>query len=155
MQWKKERKDGAEEIEEFLSPVARGQGLALIELSCARHKGSVAVRAVIFKRGGVGIDDCSHFHRAITARLELSFPGQDVSVEVSSPGIDRLIRDGAEFAHYTGCPVKCYLASASDWKYGILERVTETSIDIKGIHGMETLNYAEIAKAKLDSKAAE
>ncbi|MDR2468668.1 MAG: ribosome assembly cofactor RimP [Spirochaetaceae bacterium] len=155
MLWKKERKDGGAELELALEPVAKGLGLSLVELIVSRHRGTVHVRAVVFKREGVGIDDCSRFHRAITPRLELAFGEAELSIEVSSPGIDRLIRDGAEFVHYIGCPIKWYNVELADWSYGIVERVTETFIEIKGIDRMETLTYERIAKAKLDSKAAE
>jgi ribosome maturation factor RimP len=154
MLWKRARKNGADEVEALLEPVGRGLELSLVELNVSRHKGSAQVRAVVFKRGGLGINDCAQFHRAITPRLELVFGADDLHIEVSSPGIDREIREGAEFEHYVGCPVACYPAGGPDWRGGVLERVTETFIEIKGKEGMEKLEFADIAKAKLDSKAA-
>jgi ribosome maturation factor RimP len=154
MLWKKERKDGSEDIERLLAPVADGLDLVLVEITLARHRGSVQVNAIVFKHGGIGIDDCSRFHRAITPRLELSFPEQDIHIEVSSPGINRIIRDGTELAKYTGSPVKFYSTELSDWIGGTLEHVTDTYIKIKGTNGMETLNLENVAKAMLDSKAA-
>ena len=113
--------------------------------------GTVQVRAVVYKRGALGTDDCSAAHRAIMPRLELAFPGMDLYVEVSSPGIDRLIKDGTEFTHYRGRAVRCYRMDISDWTAGILESVDENGIFLKGKEGSMRLEYEIIGKAKLDS----
>jgi ribosome maturation factor RimP len=116
----------------------------------SRHRGSVQVRAVIYNGGRVGTEDCSRVHRAITPRLELAFEQQDVYLEVSSPGIDRLIKDGAEFRHYIGKVVRCYRTDISDWTIGVLESADENEIVIKTNEEAVRLGFDIIAKAKLD-----
>jgi ribosome maturation factor RimP len=140
-----------------LETILRGLGLELIELSVFRSKGrkgspgTVQVRAVVYNGARpVGLDDCSRAHHAIAPRLELAFSGQDLYVEVSSPGIDRLIKDGAECAHYRGRGVRCYRTDISDWSAGVLEAADETGIVLKGKEGSMRLDYEIIAKAKLD-----
>ncbi|MDR0320211.1 MAG: ribosome assembly cofactor RimP [Treponema sp.] len=143
-----------QEIEPVVQPlnaVLEGLGFNLIELTVSRHKGSVQVRAVIYNGRSIGTDDCSKVHRAIMPRLELLFPQQDIYLEVSSPGIDRLIKDGAEFPHYKGRGVRCYRTDISDWTAGILEDAGENGILIKTKDGVESLSFDIIAKAKLDS----
>ena len=140
-------------IRDALETLLGGLGFRLIELTVSRHRGSVQVRAVIYMAGAVslGVDDCSRAHRAIMPRLELAFPDQDVFLEVSSPGIDRLIKNGAEFAHYRGRGIRCYRTDISDWSAGILEESDEKGIVLKGKEGTIRLEYEIIAKAKLDS----
>jgi ribosome maturation factor RimP len=133
-----------------LEPVIRGLGLNLVELTVSRHRGSVQIRAVVYKQGPLGVDDCSRAHHALLPRLELAFPGQDIYVEVSSPGIDRLIKDGAEFVHYVGRGVRCYCTDISDWLAGILESADEGGIVLRGKEGVMKISYEVIAKAKLD-----
>jgi ribosome maturation factor RimP len=139
-----------------LETILQGLGLALIELQLVRHKGrkglpgGVRVHLVIYKPGVLGTEECSRAHRAIAPRLELAFPGQDVHVEVSSPGIARLIKDGLEAAHYRGRGVRCYRTDISDWSAGILVAADETGITLKGKEGSMYLDYGIIAKAKLD-----
>lgn len=130
--------------------VVQGLGMSLIELSVSQRKGSVQVRAVVYKSGIVGVDDCSRVHHALLPRLELDFSGQDLYMEVSSPGIDRTIKDGAEFAHYIGRGIRCFRTDISDWSSGILQSADETQLALKGKDGMITLRYDIIAKAKLD-----
>ena len=138
-------------LQETLETILKGLGLKLIQLTVSRHRGSVQVRAVVYNGMSVGTDDCSRAHRAIMPRLELAFPEQDIYLEVSSPGIDRLIRDGVEFAHYLGRGVRCYRTDISDWSAGILEVADEKGILLKGKEGSMRLEYEIIAKAKLDS----
>jgi ribosome maturation factor RimP len=134
--------------------VVKGLSMGLVELSVSRYKGSVQVRAVISgppDNWTVGIDDCARVHRAILPRLELAFPKQDIYVEVSSPGTERVIKDGAEFALYLGRTVNCYRTDTSDWASGILVGASDTDIVIKGKSGMTSISYGVIAKAKLVS----
>ncbi|GHV77061.1 ribosome maturation factor RimP [Spirochaetia bacterium] len=142
----------ADSLYETLEPVARSLGMALVELTLSRHRGSVQVRGVVYRTGkaAVGVDDCSRVHRAILPLLEQAFPGQDLFVELSSPGIDRVIKDGREFVHYLGRGVRCYRTDISDWTGGILRSADENGIVLKGKDGMTTLTYGCIAKAKLD-----
>ena len=139
-------------LREQLEAVLNGLELRLIELTVSRHRGSVQVRSVIYAgRTPLGVDECSRAHRAITPRLELAFPDQDIYLEVSSPGIDRLIKDGAEFAHYAGRGVRCYRTDITEWTAGILETADEKGIVLKTKEGVIKLEFDIIAKAKLDS----
>ena len=115
---------------------------------------SVSIKAVVYKPGIVGVEDCTKVHRAILPRLELAFPGSDVYLEVSSPGIDRMIKDGAEFSHYIGSGIRCYCTDISAWIAGILDSVDEHRIVVRGKDGDVTLPLEIIAKARLDSSAA-
>jgi ribosome maturation factor RimP len=147
-------------LSKTLEPVARGLGMSLVRLTLSRHKGSVQIRAVVCKTAGdgsgtaggfdVGVGDCSRVHRAMLPILESAFPGQDLYVELSSPGIDGIIRDGSEFVHYIGRGVRCYRTDISDWTGGILRSADEKGIVLKGKDGMTEIAYERIAKAKLD-----
>jgi ribosome maturation factor RimP len=142
------------EIRRSLQAVLDGLSLRLVELTVSRHRGSVQIRAVIYNGftdgASVGTDDCSKAHRAITPRLELAFGGQDIYLEVSSPGINRQIKDGAEFACYINRGVRCYRTDISDWTAGILESAGCKGIVLKTKEGTKELDFEIIAKAKLD-----
>lgn len=134
-----------------LLPVAAGLGLKIIDIVLARHRASVQIRVIIFKKSGIGIDDCSRFHRAITPRLDLLYEGSDITIEVSSPGTERVIRDGAELQNYLGCAVQFYIAAISDWKSGVLKSANEREAELQTANGkIEHIPLCGIAKAKLD-----
>ena len=148
-------RDPDEDLYQSLEPVIRGMGLSLLELSVYRGKGragspgTVQVKAVVYSKGITGVEDCSRVHRGIFPRLELAFPGKDIYLEVSSPGIDRLIKDGTEFVHYIGRGVKCYRTDISDWTAGVLQTVDEKGIVIMVGDKETALPYEIIAKARL------
>jgi len=154
------RESGSKDLEadliDSLEPVVRGLGMSIIELSSSRQKrrgkapGSVKIRIVIFKEGIIAVDDCSRIHRGVMPRLELAFPDSDVYLEVSSPGTDRLIKDGREFVHYIGKGVKCYRTDISGWTEGILLTADEKEIKLKGENKEITIPYGIIAKARLN-----
>jgi len=143
-------------LHQSLEEVIRGMGMSLIELSICRRKGrggnpgSVQIRVFVYRDGIIGIEDCSRVHKGILPRLELTFPGHDIYLEVSSPGIDRLIKDGREFANYIGKGVKCYCTDTSDWIPGILLAADEKKIVLRGEHEEITLPYENIVKARLN-----
>jgi ribosome maturation factor RimP len=146
----------ADPVSDAIAPVIQGLGLSLIEALVSRHRGSTQIRVIICRSPGglphaaVGVDDCSRVHHAILPRLELAFPGEDLYVEVSSPGIDRLIRDGAEFAHYMGRGLRCYRTDISDWTAGILTAADTEKITLQMKGETIDLNLNIIAKARLD-----
>ncbi|MCL2233287.1 MAG: ribosome assembly cofactor RimP [Treponema sp.] len=148
-------RDADEALYQSLEPVIRGMGMSLIDLSVYRAKnrggehGNVQVRAVVYREGITGVEDCSRVHRGILPRLELAFPQKDIFLEVSSPGIDRLIKDGSEFVHYIGRGVKCYRTDISDWTAGLLQAVDEKGIVLQVEDTETALPYEIIAKARL------
>ncbi|MDR2784027.1 MAG: ribosome assembly cofactor RimP [Treponema sp.] len=135
---------------DLLHPVVSGLNMTLVETAVTRRKGSVHIKIVVYKDGVVGIDDCSRVHRAVVPRLDLVFLKEDFSVEVSSPGIERLFRDASEFALFIGRGVRCYRTDISDWTGGVLKSADETRIALENEQGMILLEYGVIAKAKLD-----
>ena len=139
-------------LSEALEPLARFLKLSLVETTVSRHRTSIQVRLVVYKDGDISMDDCSAFHRAALPRLELAFPGGDLYVEVSSPGIDRLIKDGAEFRHYLGRRIRCYRTDTSDWFSGILSASDEKGIRLEKDGEEQLLPYDIIAKARLEDR---
>jgi ribosome maturation factor RimP len=67
---------GKDELFESLEKVARGFDMSLVELTASPHRGRVQLRLTVYKKGNMGIDDCSRLHRAVLPRLELAFPGR-------------------------------------------------------------------------------
>ncbi|MCL2214216.1 MAG: ribosome assembly cofactor RimP [Treponema sp.] len=170
MRWIR-KEESAEEaiVKEQIKAVLNGLKYSLLELSVSRTRNSVQVRVVIYNGDCIGTDDCTKVHRAIMPRLELAFDKQgpqpsvrtadlqressrpDIYLEVSSPGINRLIKEGAEFTNYKGRGVRCYRTDITEWTAGILESADENEITLKTNNGAETLKLSLIAKAKLDS----
>ncbi len=134
------------DLEELLA----GAGLSLVELSVSRHRGSVQVRAVIYAPGGTGIDECSRAHRLVQPRLQVLLNEQDFHLEVASPGVDRWIRSEREYVIFGGRGVRIPLKEGGEWILGRIAQAGPSAVTIRGASGERTVEYATIAKARLD-----
>jgi ribosome maturation factor RimP len=135
-----------------LEPVVKGLGMSLVELSLFRYQGTCQVRITVAGEGNLGTDDCSRLHRALLPRLELALEGQDLYLEVSSPGIDRRIKDASEFAFFTGRGIACYRTDISGWTGGVIRAADEKALTLENRDGVILLPYEIIGKARLDSE---
>ena len=151
-------KDSDREVRESLEPLIKALGMSLIELSLFRGKGRSAgnvqvklvVQTALDKNMGItGLEDCSRVHKAVMPRLELIFAERDIHLEVSSPGIDRLIKDREELHHYIGREIRCYRSDISDWSKGTLTAVEDYHILLNWEGSEICLSYDVIAKARL------
>ena len=149
----KNTKDPDGMLFQSLEQLIRGIGMSLVELNVfhGHRSAGVQVKAVVMSAETTSVEDCTRAHRLILPRLELAFPQRDIYLEVSSPGIDRLIKDGVEFAHYIGRGVKCYRTDISDWTAGILRAVDGEKIVLLVDGDEMILPYETIAKARLSN----
>jgi len=80
-------------------------GLELFELRLGGTKGRPVLDVRIDKTDGqkVTVDDCARASRAIEAKLdEVSFAGSRYVLEVSSPGVERPLRNASDFRRFAG-----------------------------------------------------
>lgn len=137
-------------LQAAIRELVEAAGMSMVEYVLSRHRGSVQLRLSVYRKGAIGLDDCSRIHRAIQPRVELAFPEQEVFLEVASPGVDRQIRDASEFPLYIGRGVRCYSIETSDWVSGIVERADSEKVVLNSVQGEVVLLYSSIAKARLD-----
>ena len=154
------------DVRDTVEPLLAGMGLFLVELSVGRLKGATRVNVVIHRKdrmpqgrggqmpqgrgGGVGIDDCADVSRLLLPRLQTMEGLLDVSLEVSSPGIERTIRSQAEYEIFLGRGVRILSGTDTEWIGGIIDHVEGGALWLK--KGMEKREFAlaEIRKARLD-----
>ncbi|MEL3905971.1 MAG: ribosome maturation factor RimP [Treponema sp.] len=127
-----------------------GLGYKLVDLQVIHQKSLWLIKAVIYSKTGVGVEDCSKVHRALLSRAEVLLNSQDIQMEVSSPGLNRVIKNAAEFPAFVGETVKVLEASCSDWLEGELLFADSTHICLKTSDGQKDIRYADIKKAKLN-----
>ena len=138
------------EIREAIEPVLAGMGFALVELSVGRLKGSTRVSVILYRKEGVGIDECAEASRLLFPRLETLEGLADVSLEVSSPGTERQIRSPAEYAIFQGRGVRILAGESTEWTGGIIDAVEGDTLWLR--RGRERKGFAipAIRKARLD-----
>src|SRR5207249_10666793 len=87
-------------------PICEGAGIEMVHLELGRQKGGWHVRLFIDKPGGVTLDDCAAISRQFGEELDaLDVVDGAYTLEVSSPGLDRPLRNESDYRRVTGRPV--------------------------------------------------
>ncbi len=138
------------EAREAVEPVLAGMGLVLVEMSLARRKGTTRVSVVIYRKGGVGVDDCAEVSEMLLPRLETIEGMAEVSLEVSSPGIERTLRSPSEYAIFTGRGLRVLAGTETEWQGGIIDSVEGETLWLRAGRQRKGFAIAEIRRARLD-----
>ena len=139
-----------EQLFDELAPIVSGRGLQLVDVRAQVVRDALRVHVVIFSSDGVGVDDCADVHRMLARRLEAAYPGRDLHLEVSSPGIDRVIRLPREYRIFQSKGVRVYSRARQQWIAGIIQDSDDHAVVIAGAGNAERIPFVDIQKARLD-----
>jgi ribosome maturation factor RimP len=143
-------------------PLLEQLGFELVDVEWAGGPRDGVLRFYIDLPGGVGpegvaahigIEDCARASRELSALLDVDdpVPGH-YSLEVSSPGFDRVLRKPQHYGRFVGSKVRVELLQARDGRRrytGTLTGVGETDIELD-VEGMPVrVPFAEIGKSRL------
>ena len=78
-----------------------GPGITQTKVELQSANGGRMLRLFIDKPGGIGVEDCAAVSRQLSRVLEVEGIEYD-RLEVSSPGLDRPLRKGSDFARFAG-----------------------------------------------------
>ena len=143
-----------EQLAELLEPVVKGLGFELWDLEYTARRAGGFLRLYIDADQGVGLDDCADVSRAVSVVLDERDPiPVEYTLEVSSPGLDRVLRTPAHFARFVGerAQVEMVLPVNGRRKFlGLLLSVNdhELVIDQDGVNvslSIEGINKARLA----------
>ena len=96
------RKDIEESVEALLTPVLAERGLELTDVEYVRER-NWFLRIYIDKDGGVDLNDCQEVSEKVGVLLdEADLISDNYMLEVSSPGLDRVLKKDKDFIRYTG-----------------------------------------------------
>ena len=133
--------------------IVRAMGFSLVELNILRRGGGIQVAAVIAGKGDVGIEECAAVHRVLQARLEALLGQGGFQMQVSSPGIGRVLKNAAEFAIFEGRSARVWHAPQGSWVEGQILSSDREAVVLLGKDGMRKYPYSEISKARLSDFA--
>ena len=124
-----------QEILEFLSKIGEEMGIEVVDVEFKQGK-NPALTVFISKDGGVDLDTCELFHRAIDEPLDELDPtfGQAYTLNVSSLGIDRPFKTEKDFLSHIGQMVEVKLYGSIKGKKfyeGILTAYNGENITLK------------------------
>jgi ribosome maturation factor RimP len=137
----------------LIEPVLARLGYELVELEYAAGRTQAVLRLFIDKPDGVGLDDCEQVSREVAALLDVEDPIPTAyTLEVSSPGFDRVLRTPAHFGRFVGSRVfvELKLPRAGRRRYtGTLQAVNEAGIELEVDRQKVEVPFDEIGKARL------
>ena len=94
---------------------AQEQGVYIVDVTYKKEDGAYSLCYYIDKDGGVGIDECEKFSKAVEEILDREdFIENNYTLEVSSPGADRKLTKEREFLYYKGREVDVKLYKAEN-----------------------------------------
>jgi ribosome maturation factor RimP len=97
-------------LETLIRPVVEGLGCELWGIEYRTQKNSALLRIFIDKEDGVTMDDCSDVSHQVSGVMDVEDPiPVAYTLEVSSPGLDRVLFFPGQFDRYIGESVKVRL----------------------------------------------
>jgi ribosome maturation factor RimP len=137
-------------LEKVVEPVVNGMGYELVDVQASN--GGRFLRLFIDKPGGVGLEDCAAVSRQLSRVFEVE--GIDYErLEVSSPGLDRPLRKGADFARFAGqkAEVRMRTPDASGRRkfVGVLRGTAEGRVNLELEGRLVALALEDLERAKL------
>lgn len=137
----------------LIEPLLAGLGYELVDVEFAPGRGQAHLTVYLDRAEGVGIEDCERASREISALLDVHDPvPQAYTLEVSSPGLDRLLRTPAHYARFVGARVAMELALPREGRRrwtGRLVRADASGIGLEVDGNGVSAAYGEIAHTRL------
>jgi ribosome maturation factor RimP len=139
----------------LIEPLTARLGYELVELEYGAGHGRGTLRVFIDAAAGIGVGDCERVSREISAFLDVEDPiPAAYTLEVSSPGFDRVLRTREHFGRFVGSRVFVELKEprAGRRRYtGQLLAVDDAGIALAVDRERVAVAFAEIGKARLAS----
>jgi ribosome maturation factor RimP len=153
-------------------PLLAGLGYELVDVEYAATRSEATVRVYIdWPEGkmpperaavpddgtrafdGIGVEDCERVSRELSALLDVEDPiAVPYQLEVSSPGMDRILRTAAHYLRHVGQRVAVELAAPRNGRRrftGELVRADDVEFELNVDGAMVTIRYSEVGKTRL------
>ena len=149
------------DVEAVVRPVLAANGLELFDLSLRAERGGWIMRVVIDApavrdaTGGVTVDECANVSRDVSTALDEADPVPHAYVlEVSSPGVERVLRGSADYLRFEGKSAKVTLTEPREGigtvARGVLAGVRDDNLMLmRGEGDVVALPFGSIRRAQL------
>lgn len=134
----------AERVHDLIEPLVSGSGLELVDV----EHGPGLLKITLDREGGIDLDTITEASERISDLLDVHdlVPGR-YTLEVTSPGLERPLRDPKHFQRFVGTPIVIRTQPGVEGErrvQDILESADDDGIVIAG----RRLAYADIERAR-------
>lgn len=147
-----------EQIETLLTPLVEQEGGEIVDLQWRREGHQWILRLFLDKPTGISLDDCAYFSDRVGAFLdEKDAIEQSYVLEISSPGLDRVVKKDKDFARFSGKPVKVRIKIAENGQRrfaGVLEGLQDGKVAVRVGKDLKLFDRKNIDEVRLDDAAA-
>lgn len=143
-----------EELKKMIDLALEEEGVELVEFNLVRTGNTSLLRLLVdIKGGGINIADCARINHKVGNLLELSNILEEKYVlEVSSPGLDRPLKNKSDFSRVINKKVKFFLNQAINGRIELDAVVVQVEPDAVGVEvegKILQIPLSVITKAKL------
>jgi ribosome maturation factor RimP len=140
------------DAESLVRPVVEAEGLELVEVALTREAGRRLLRVTVDRPDGLDLDTVSQLSLKLSRQLDdEDFGAGPYALEVSSPGIERPLRNPGHFARAVGGQVRVTTIAAaqepSAVHTGALSAADDEGIELLVEGRTLRLAYGEIVSA--------
>jgi len=94
-------------VKEAILPVIAERNYQLVDIEFVREGRGQVLRIFLDKQGGINVEDCADVSRELGDILDVkNIIETSYHLEISSPGLDRRVRDPADFERFSGRRIK-------------------------------------------------
>ncbi len=140
------------DLEGLIRSVVEAAGLELVEVALHRGKGRQVLSVTVDREGGVDLDTIAQTSERISRRLDLEgFEPGPYTLEVSSPGIERPLREPRDFWRRVGEKVKVRASrpEGAQTLTGLLVEARAEEVRIATDGGEQEVSYDDIVSARI------
>ena len=137
-----------------LEPVINAKGFQCVDLQLQRSRRAHRLGVIVYRSDGLDAASLESLAREIHFQLPLigDLPGtdlSDVTLEVSSPGVERVLRAPREYAIFASKAVRVLRGEATEWEAAVIVRSAGETVTLHFDRGEETVPIATIRRAQL------
>ena len=141
-------------IRALITPILSYAGTELVDIEYRRESRGWVLRLYIDKEGGVTLDDCTRVSQEVGRSLDVEeFISNPYTLEVSSPGLRRPLKNEKDFMKYQNRWVKVKTLEPVENRRqfrGKLLGMIDHSIEIETEGRVFRISLSNVAKANLE-----
>jgi ribosome maturation factor RimP len=140
-------------VTESVTPVLDEMGFELVDIEYLSQSGRWVLRIYADKEGGITLDECARVSREVGNLLDVKdiIPNEYV-LEVSSPGLNRPLKNEKDFERAIGKNVKIKMVAPINGRRrfaGYLKKVVQGTVYLEMDNDLFALSRKDIEKANL------
>ena len=141
-------------LRKALEPLIEAEGFQCVEVQLQRSRRARRLRVIVYRESSMDAYSLERLTRGIQFHLPLLADPDggtlnDLSLEVSSPGIERALRQPHEYAIFVGKAVRVLRGNSTIWEHAVIEHAAGENVTLRFAAATNTIPIADIRRAQL------